>query len=240
MNEPPKKRQRFLQWGILLGYLAVLVMLAYPGGSGSRVQTLGGQLKGVVNCKQIILSLKLYARNADSAYPDSQKKEFHSSNQVFRELFKQGIVIDERIFGCPDSIFKPDNLNGNPPGYEMALQPGECHWMLLKMQSDLSHSKMPVVIENSLVSSWPPRWDMKMPAFSWLWHESLTGRGRAWNGGRVIIGRNDGSVAVEKLCPDGTLDWHSKNNLGPDGKSWIDSLSPEQIAKLSYWDIEGK
>ncbi len=29
-------------------------------------------------------------------------------------------------------------------------------------------------------------------------------------------------------------------NSGYGNKSWIDSLSPEQIAKLSYWDIEEK
>lgn len=45
---------------------------------------------------------------------------------------------------------------------------------------------------------------------------------------------------MEKLSPDGTIDGHAYGTLGPDGKSWIDTLSPEQIAKLSYWDIEEK
>ena len=45
---------------------------------------------------------------------------------------------------------------------------------------------------------------------------------------------------METLNEDGTLDWHSPNNRSPDGKSWIDTLSPEQVAKLSYWDIEEK
>jgi hypothetical protein len=45
---------------------------------------------------------------------------------------------------------------------------------------------------------------------------------------------------VEKLREGGTLDWHFASNLDPPGKSWIDSLSSEQIAKQAYWDIEEK
>lgn len=63
---------------------------------------------------------------------------------------------------------------------------------------------------------------------------------RVWKGNKIIIGRNDGSVSVEKLSPDGTIDWRRMCNSGYGNKSWIDSLSPEQIAKLSYWDIEEK
>ena len=32
----------------------------------------------------------------------------------------------------------------------------------------------------------------------------------------------------------------SSNEQKPDDKSWFDSLTPEQIAKLSYWDVEEK
>ena len=65
-----------------------------------------------------------------------------------------------------------------------------------------------------------------------------TKRGRAWNGRSIIVGHNDGSVAVEKLQKNGTTRWHSQSNQS--GKSWIDSLTPDEIAKLSYWDIEEK
>ncbi|HBJ85985.1 MAG TPA: hypothetical protein DDZ88_19380 [Verrucomicrobiales bacterium] len=104
--------------------------------------------------------------------------------------------------------------------------------MLLKHQTAASHAKTPIIIENSLNASWPPKWDVSF----WAGKK----RGRAWGGRRIIIGRNDGSVAVEKLREDGTMDWHSPSNLDEHGKSWIDSLTPEQIAQLSYWDIEEK
>jgi hypothetical protein len=112
--------------------------------------------------------------------------------------------------------------------------------MLLKGQTDASHSKTPILIENALNTAWPPQW--KIP--DWRWWGISDGHprmsGRAWRSREIIIGRNDGSVSLEQLRPDGTLDWHSGNNLGEDGKSWIDHLKPEQIARLEYWDIEEK
>jgi len=240
MNEVPKQRWGCLQWGIVFVLLLVLANMFSFLGSGSRIQTQGNQMKAVNNCKQIILSLKQYAKDADSAYPDGRHPELKSANQVFRVLFKDDIVVDERIFGCPESMVKPDNDIGAPPKFEKALMPGECHWMLLKNQTEVSHPRTPILIENSLNASWPPKWDVSKPSKSWWSKDDNQKRGRSWKGRRIIIGRNDGSVAVEKLREDGTMDWHSPSNLDEHGKSWIDSLTPEQIAKLEYWDIEEK
>jgi hypothetical protein len=238
MNEVPKQRWGCLQWGIvigvfLLGWMLVASLRPY-------ISRQGVQMQGIMNCKMIILSLRQYAKDADSAYPDGRHPELKSANQVFRVLFKDDIVVDERIFGCPESMFKPDNDIGAPPKFEKTLMPGECHWMLLKHQTDVSHPRTPIVIENSLNASWPPKWDVSLPFASWWSGTANKNKGRVWKGRRIIIGRNDGSVAVEKLREDGTMDWHSQPNLDEHGKSWIDSLTPEQIAKLAYWDIEEK
>lgn len=231
MNESAKRLWRRLQWLIVVGAL-LLLSLTIP--FYERPNPLCGfQGQALNNCKQVILSLRQYAVDAGTVYPDGKNKEFHSANQVFRELLKEEIVLDERIFGSPNGVFKSDNRIGFREGFAEALKQGECHWMLLKHQTEASHPKTPLIIENSLNTDWPPKWDVTPP-------EGLRKRGQAWPGREIIIGRNDGSVAVEKLRPDGTLDWHSANNLGPDGKSWLDSLIPEQIAKLSYWDIEEK
>ena len=240
MNESPKQRWGCLQWGIVVGGLVLLFSMLIPIPPGSRIAAQGKQVKAVNNCKQIILSLKQYAKDADSAYPDGKHPELKSANQVFRVLFKDDIVVDERIFGCPDSIFNPDNDIGPPPNFEKALMPGECHWMLLKNQTDVSHPRTPIVIENSLNASWPPKWDVLQPFASWWSDDANKKRGRSWKGRRIIVARNDGSVAVEKLREDGTMDWHSPSNLDAHGKSWIDYLTPEQVAKLEYWDIEEK
>ncbi|HBJ85455.1 MAG: hypothetical protein Q8M07_24360 [Prosthecobacter sp.] len=240
MNEVPRKRWGCLEWGIVVGGIVLLVMLAIPARPGSHIGTQGLQFKAMHNCKQIILCLKQYAVDNGTLYPDGGRSELKSANQVFRELFKEEIISDERIFGCPVSKFNPDNELGRRPNFEKALMPGECHWMLLKNQTDTSHPRTPIIIENSLNGSWPPKWDVSQPFASWWSGAANKKKGRAWKGRRIIIARNDGSVAVEKLREDGTMDWHSASNLDEHGKSWIDSLTPEQIAKLAYWDIEEK
>ncbi len=222
-----------MQWGVvltvaLLGWMLAAALVPFTSKSSS-------QMKGVSNCKQIILSLKQYAKDNGSAYPDAGPAAVgtKSSNQIFRRLFQEEIVTDERIFGCPPrSVFVPDGDIGIKPDFAKALTPGECHWMLLKFQTDFSIGDMPIVVENALNAAWPPKWDVS--------DQAGNKRGRAWKGGKIIIGRNDGSVSVEKLSPVGTIDWRRMYNSGYGNKSWIDTLSPEQIAKLSYWDIEEK
>jgi hypothetical protein len=230
MNEVPKPRWGCLQWTMVVvipGCLLMLVMNVFLG-----VRRAGEQMKVENHCMQIILALGQYSKQQGAVYPDGRHPEFKSANQLFRELIKEGVVSSEAIFGCPGGSFNPNDDIGNPPNYESALVPGECHWMLLRHQSSASHGKTPIVIENSLSATWPPRWDVSF----WTGNK----RGRAWAGEVIMVGRNDGSVSLEKLRPDGTLDWHSPPNLDEHGKSWIDYLTPEQVAKLSYWDIEDK
>jgi hypothetical protein len=228
MNEPPEQRWGLLQWGMVLGVVLLLGLWAVP--TYVRISKIGNETWGVSYCKQIILALRQFSKDNASAYPDVHFPELNSSNQVFRKLYQEGGGADERIFGCPKSIFVPDGKIGTEPKYEKALVPGECHWMLLKHQTDASRGDVPLIIENSLNADWPPKWDVSDP-------DSIK-RGRAWNGRSIIVGHNDGSVALEKLQKDGTTRWHSQSNQS--GKSWMDSLTPEEIAKLSYWDIEEK
>ncbi len=235
MNEPPRQRWGCLQWGIVIGVVLLLLSLVIP--TLNLRPRMGEQTRTIHNGKQIILALRFCAKNAGSLYPDKRYSSFKSANHVFKglitELIKEQVVVDEGIFGSPASVFEADYEIGTPPHYEKALVPGECHWMLLKQQSLSSHPKTPLIIENSLNADWPPKWDVTPP-------EGLRKRGQAWPGRKIIIGRNDGSVQVEKLREDGTLDWRSPPNIDEHGKSWIDSLTPEQIAKLAYWEIEEK
>ena len=232
MNERVKQPWGCLQWGIVLvvGLLGCVFIISVQ----RMISRPSLQISGVNNCKQIILSLKLYAVDNGHAYPDAQSSGngAESANQIFRRLFKGEIVTHEGIFGCPNSVFVPDGNIGTAPDCAKALAPGECHWMLLKFQTDASIGDMPVVVENSLNAAWPPKWDVS--------DQAGNKRDRAWKGNKIIIGRNDGSVAVEKLSPDGTIDWRRMHNSGYGNKSWIDTLSPEEIAKLGYWYIEEK
>lgn len=232
MSESSIQRWGCLQWGIVLVVVILGGMLTWSAMPWTTKNM--SQMKGVNNCRQIIVALKLYAADNGSVYPDAglETSGVTSANQVFRRLFEEAIVTDERIFGCPPrSMYVPDGDIGTAPDFSQALTPGECHWMLLKSQTDFSLGDMPVVVENALNASWPPKWDVS--------DQSGGKRGRVWKGNNIIVGRNDGSVAVEKLSPEGTIDWRRMYNPRY-GKSWIDALTPEQLSKLSYWDIEEK
>ncbi|MBE2287802.1 MAG: hypothetical protein IAE77_30370 [Prosthecobacter sp.] len=229
MNESPKQRWWCLQWAAVALVILLLISLMIPTVNVTAKR--GDQTRALNNCKQIILSLKLYARDAGATYPDGGHSDFRSANEVFRELFKKEILLDERIFGCPKSVFVPDNEIGRAPNFDKALMPGECHWMLVKNQSEDSFGNAALVFENCLNVSWPPTWDVSV--------EAGNKRGRAWPRGEIIIGRNDGSVVVEKLRPDGTLSWQTIESLDPSGKK-RETLPTRDEPAFSYWDIEEK
>jgi prepilin-type N-terminal cleavage/methylation domain-containing protein len=174
----------------IIGILASLAVPAYNG-----IQRMGNQAKGINNCKQVILSLKQFSKDNNSQYPDSVPNSqtggvAATSNDAFRFLIQEQIVADERIFGCPAG-FNPDGNIGVAPGFGMALTPGENHWAMTAGQTDATQGNMPLVYENSATYGWPPQWNADVAG--------QIKSGRTWPGGEVIIGRNDGSVQVEKL-----------------------------------------
>ena len=144
MAERPKQRWGCLQWGCVVSLsgaaLSVLLVLFAARSFVSDIER-GSQIRAIGNCKQIVFCLRRYAIDHESRYPHGLPGEFRSSNQVFRELYRDEIASDERIFGCPASSFNPDNEMGRPPKLDKTLGPGECHWMLLKNQTGRWTSK---------------------------------------------------------------------------------------------------
>ncbi len=196
MKMKTKRNQAFtlIELLVVITIIAILASLAVP--AFTMVQTQGNQMKGVNNCKQVILSLKQFSKDNNSQYPDSVANPLTGSmaqnaNDAFRFMIQEQIVTDERIFGCPAG-YNPDNNIGQAPNYGNALMPGENHWAMTGNQTDTTVGNMPVVFENPVSPSWPP-----------LWNADVAGQiapGRTWPGGKIIIGRNDGSVAVEALA----------------------------------------
>ena len=191
-----KRNQAFtlIELLVVITIIAILASLAVP--AFTMVQTQGNQMKGVNNCKQIILSLKQFSKDNNSQYPDSVPNPqtgsiAQTANDAFRFMIQEQIVTDERIFGCPAG-FNPDNNIGLPPNYAQALMPGENHWAMTGNQTDATFGNMPVVFENPTTLSWPPQWNADAAG--------QVQPGRTWPGGKIIIGRNDGSVAVEPLA----------------------------------------
>ena len=179
---------------VVITIIAILAGLAVP--TYNYVHMLGNQTRGVNNARQIIISMKLFAKEHSSQYPDSvvnpqTGNTAQTANDAFRFLIQDKIVSDERIFGCPAG-YTPDGNIGLSPKYDQALLPGENHWAMTAGQTDTAVGSMPVVFENPASYGWPPQWNADKAG--------QVAPGRTWTGGRIIIGRNDGSVNIETLA----------------------------------------
>lgn len=193
------KRSSRFTWIQLLVVIAVTVLLGILAVAGfKQIGMRGNQSIGVHNCKQIILALQQFAKDHGHQYPDTVPNKLGggsvaTSNDAFRKLIQEEIVRDESIFGCPYG-YQPDGNIGAAPRYSKALKPGENHWALAAGQTDTVVGSMPLVFENPVSPSWAPQWNADVCA--------RPGLGRVWPGGQIIIGRNDGSVAMEQLSGD--------------------------------------
>ncbi|MDI1314840.1 type II secretion system protein [Prosthecobacter sp.] len=179
---------------VVITIIAILAGLAVP--TYNAVQTIANQTRGVSNARQIIVAMKLFSKDHSSQYPDTVANPLTGSlaqnaNDAFRLMIQERIVTDERIFGCPAG-FNPDNNIGQGPNYGSALMPGENHWAITGGQTDTAGGDMPLVFENPVSPTWPPLWNADVPG--------QISPGRTWPSGKIIIGRNDGSVAVEALA----------------------------------------
>ena len=188
---------RSATYGLRLGYSACLILpivFAFTLSGGAQINQKGNQTKAISNCRQIITAMRIYASDCAGSYPDYDVSEARSSNEVFRQFFKAGILNNEMIFGCPHSPFNPDGNIGTSPNYEEAVKPGENHWALTKDQTDSSSGSMPIVYENPAQATWPQKW--QNPKYS---KPGTPEAGRAWSNSTVVIGTNDSSVTLLKL-----------------------------------------
>lgn len=198
------------QWGVVIVIVAVMVFLTQPQ---ICVQTeRSQQVKAMSNCRQIISALHLYAGDHAGAYPDSDPSQPMTANAAFRLLIKDDIIQDERIFGCPWSPFNGDNNIGTAPDFIDAIEANENHWMLVGNQKEDAPDNRLLVFENCLTTQPPLRWKPHSAG-------ELC-RGRTWKKNKVLIGRNDNSVASTSLNSDGTLpqDTTPPIDLPPDAK----------------------
>ena len=175
---------------VVITIIAILASLAVP--TFSKIQEKGNQTKGISNCRQIITTLKLYSSDNNGQYPDSSKTNTPTtSNAAFRLMFVGGQCDNEMIFGCPASKFNPDGKSGPAGTNTDALTAGENHWALMGGESDSSGGNSPLVFENATAASVPPTWDATQAG--------KPIKGRAWGGGKIIVGMNDSSVSILPL-----------------------------------------
>jgi prepilin-type N-terminal cleavage/methylation domain-containing protein len=180
---------------VVITIIAILASLAVP--TFNVIQDMANQTSTSNNCRQIIMAMKIFANDNNSIYPDTYNNPQTggpalNANDAFRVLIQEDIIQDERIFGAKASMFMPDGNIGTAPSFDQALQAGENHWAMTQGQTTSSNGIMPLVFENPLAPSWPPQWNCDA--------SGQPKPGRAWRGGKIIIGRNDNSVNVESLA----------------------------------------
>lgn len=183
---------------VVITIIAILASLAVP--TFGRIQERGNITKGISNARQIITALRIYSSDHSGNYPDialevenddnTEGGDTSTANGVFRVLFTEQILDNEMIFGCPVSRF------GNPDGKigtngDQAVQRNENHWAFTTGASDSASGSLPLVYENPVSATWDPNWDPKLAG--------TNAPGRSWSGGKVIIGQNDSSVALQQL-----------------------------------------
>lgn len=215
MNEPekPKKGWGWLQWGVVIVVLFLLVSLLLP--TFNVVSPMSNQTSTANNCRQIIMAMKIWAQENGGAYPDSFFQERPTANQVFCHLVQEEIIQDERIFGAKKSFVRIDGNIGVAPEFDQAVQPGENHWMMTAGLNTKSPANTPFVFENAISSTWPLRWHHG--------HENEPIRSRTWTRGKIIIGFQDNHVEVIQLerkgdvmvLPDAVMIPNGKTPLPP-------------------------
>jgi prepilin-type N-terminal cleavage/methylation domain-containing protein len=211
---------------VVITIIAILASAAVP--TFNSVQDKANQSNTAGNARQIITALRIYAGDNNGSYPDGDKssgEEPADSNDAFKLLIKGGVLDDERVFGAKASKYIPDNNIGEAPEYSEALESNENHWAMTKGLTDSSSSVTPVVFENPKDAAWPPKWDADAAGKKM--------KGRAWRGGKIIVGFNDSSVQTIPL-ESAKGDSVGPKDLGS-GKNWFTQAGDD----LEILDIKG-
>lgn len=215
---------------VVITIIAILAGLAFP--AFAKISEKGKITQAINNCKQIIISLRLYSGDNGGLYPDSDKTDNpDTANKAFRVLFKQGILETEKIFGCGASLYVPDGDIGTSPDYDKALETKENHWMMTKGLNDSASGGIPLVFENSVSSGSDPGWNADAAG--------QLKKGRTWSGGKVVIGMNDSSVELQQCTSAKGADVKLKN-VGSGGKNVFTMQETEEgEGGLTFLEIEG-
>lgn len=188
-----KKGFTLIELLVVITIIAILASLAVP--TFGRIQERGNITKGISNARQVITALRIYAADNNGNYPDNNLSGgggVSSSNDAFRELFKEQILDAEQVFGCPvSSMGNPDGNTGSAPEYTQALEQNENHWAMTGGLSDSAPGSIPLVYENAVSYGTDPQWDPTKAG--------RNTKGRSWSGAKIIVGLNDSSVALQNL-----------------------------------------
>lgn len=179
---------------VVITIIGILAGIALP--VFNSVQIKGSQTKGLAQCKQIGLALKLFAGDNDGVYPrkgvpSEMTSEPTDANLAFAALFP-AYTQSEVIFGNKLSAYQtgagPDNvIDANfTTGHPKTLKSGENVYGYMSQLSDASNPACPLVFD-------APGTDKKTYA------TKPTDKGGVWSGTKAICVYLDNHGAVENL-----------------------------------------
>lgn len=226
----PNKKPRFTWLHALVALVPVAILGTLLVPAFSRTCARGNITKGISNCRQIITAMRIYSADHGGGYPDAALTDSQSSNEAFRVLFQKEVLDNELIFGCPVSRFVPDGNIGKAPDFQQALEADENHWAMTKGLADSDQGSIPLVFENPVVATWPPKWNLDA--------KGTNVRGRSWTNG-IIIGMNDSSVSIQPLKSKTGTEVPLKDLV--DGKNLFNQHEPTDPAEgWKILDVEVK
>ncbi len=191
MNERLEQKTGCQRIEITIGIILLVILVPLTIAGWRKVSDLTARASTAGNCHNLMGTLKVYAGDHGGTHPDADVSNPQTANQAFRLLGAKGMMFGESVFGAAMSPYRPDGDLGTPPAHSKALEPGENHWALTKGATDASPALLPIVFENAVTNTWPPRWNA-----------DAAGRkvpGRAWRDGKIIVGFNDASVMAIQL-----------------------------------------
>lgn len=192
MNEPapPIKGWRLWEWAVVIVVVCLLLIVGIGLGTLRVLRDITQETTSASNARQILLALKTWAQEHNGQYPSGP-----TSNAVFRELIRAGLLRDERVFGCLPSPFVPDGEMGDAPDFSKAVGPGENHWMMFRMAKASEDRDFPLIVDNALNATWPLQWSIQT--------DGKPARGCPKRDGKILIGLEDLSVVMEHGKPSG-------------------------------------
>ncbi|MDA0811205.1 MAG: hypothetical protein O3C21_02270 [Verrucomicrobia bacterium] len=184
--------------GFLLGAGGFAVLWGYHW--QQVLGEMGQRSRATAQAKSLHLALHEYAFDNDGLLPVGTE----SSNEAFRKLMDRKFQ-DERIFfvkgsarhdSLPNGQAEPDNIIGDAPGFDRALEHGENHWAYLSGQNTGSKGDLPMIMDG-------------FSGVKGIYAADPKSRGGRWSG-RAIVLRSDGSCKLEPLGAD----WRVYDSVG--------------------------
>lgn len=198
MSTHPSKMSRVDRWfyyfgkwllisiGCGVGLLFALALLLYALPIPFTTKALSLTEIRSRQARQILRAIKTHSEIHLKPYPDGK-----SSNEMLRPIVTAGLA-QEYHFGGSGTDYRADRNIGSPPDFQGALEPGECSWAMVRGMSLEDPGHLALIFDAPEDQTWPPVWD---PSHGGRPHLRR-------NEGKlsIVIGRNDGSVAIEKLA----------------------------------------